>query len=99
MKRARLVTGRGKACRAARSQASALPTKARTTCGAVLVCIRYYQLLYMYEYQTQAGAAAQDAETERYFLGGRDMSFWLVGASLFASNIGSEHFPVPEFIV
>ena len=36
--------------------------------------------------------SAQKSETESYFLGGRDMGFWLVGASLFASNIGSEHF-------
>jgi len=27
-----------------------------------------------------------------YFLAGRDMLWWPVGASLFASNIGSEHF-------
>ena len=27
-----------------------------------------------------------------YFLAGRDMPFWAVGGSLFASNIGSEHF-------
>lgn len=26
-----------------------------------------------------------------YFLGGRDASWWVIGASLFASNIGSEH--------
>ncbi len=26
-----------------------------------------------------------------YFLAGRDLSWWLVGASIFASNIGSEH--------
>jgi len=26
-----------------------------------------------------------------YFLAGRNLSWWLVGASIFASNIGSEH--------
>jgi len=29
--------------------------------------------------------------TNSYFLGGRDLSWWVIGASLFASNIGSEH--------
>jgi len=27
-----------------------------------------------------------------FFLGGRDMAWWAVGGSLFASNIGTEHF-------
>lgn len=27
-----------------------------------------------------------------FFLSGRDMPWWIVGASIFASNIGSEHF-------
>ena len=26
-----------------------------------------------------------------YFLAGRNLSWWIVGASIFASNIGSEH--------
>lgn len=30
--------------------------------------------------------------THQYFLAGRDMMWWTVGASLFCSNIGSEHF-------
>ena len=30
--------------------------------------------------------------TKGYFLAGRDMPFWAVGCSLFASNVGSEHF-------
>ncbi|MBO6517447.1 MAG: sodium:solute symporter [Bacteroidia bacterium] len=30
-------------------------------------------------------------ETSSYFLGGRNLSWWVIGASLFASNIGSEH--------
>lgn len=32
------------------------------------------------------------SDAEGYFLSGRDMAWWAVGASLFASNIGSEHF-------
>ena len=29
--------------------------------------------------------------TEDYFLAGRNLSWWVIGASIFASNIGSEH--------
>ncbi|MCI0708172.1 MAG: sodium:solute symporter [Ignavibacteriae bacterium] len=29
--------------------------------------------------------------TDDYFLAGRNLSFWVIGASIFASNIGSEH--------
>src|SRR3990172_4068831 len=29
--------------------------------------------------------------TDDYFLAGRNLSWWVVGASIFASNIGSEH--------
>src|ERR671924_1233640 len=29
--------------------------------------------------------------TDDYFLAGRNLGWWLVGASIFASNIGSEH--------
>jgi SSS family solute:Na+ symporter len=31
------------------------------------------------------------ATTEDYFLAGRNLSWWIIGASIFASNIGSEH--------
>ncbi|MBL7666191.1 MAG: sodium:solute symporter [Bacteriovoracaceae bacterium] len=34
---------------------------------------------------------SQDKTSEEYFLGGRDLTWFFVGASLFASNIGSEH--------
>ena len=33
----------------------------------------------------------KNAKSEDYFLGGRDLHWFLIGASLFASNIGSEH--------
>ncbi|EKX42370.1 hypothetical protein GUITHDRAFT_73946 [Guillardia theta CCMP2712] len=36
--------------------------------------------------------SSDDGHAERYFLAGREAAFWAVGASLFASNIGSEHF-------
>ena len=32
-----------------------------------------------------------EVQSDDYFLGGRDLSWFLIGASLFASNIGSEH--------
>lgn len=32
------------------------------------------------------------ATTEDYFLASRSVSWWAIGASLFCSNIGSEHF-------
>jgi len=33
----------------------------------------------------------QDATTQNLFLGGRSMNWFLIGMSLFVSNIGSEH--------
>src|SRR5258708_20726080 len=33
----------------------------------------------------------QKDEAADYFLGGRNLSWWIIGASIFASNIGSEH--------
>lgn len=38
------------------------------------------------------GENRTSTESEEYFLAGRSAAFWAVGASLFASNIGSEHF-------
>ena len=34
----------------------------------------------------------KERTTSNYFLAGRDVAWWAVGASLFSSNIGSEHF-------
>jgi len=31
------------------------------------------------------------ADSEHYFLGGRSVPFWAIGASLFASNVGTDH--------
>ncbi len=38
-------------------------------------------------YHTRRGRSSAD-----YFLAGRDVAWWAIGASLFSSNIGSEHF-------
>ncbi|MFT5724683.1 MAG: SSS family solute:Na+ symporter [Bacteroidia bacterium] len=35
--------------------------------------------------------ANKSRSPESYFLGGRNLGWWVIGASLFASNIGSEH--------
>ena len=38
------------------------------------------------------GAITKEKETAAdYFLAGRNLSWWIIGASIFASNIGSEH--------
>ncbi|CAD7950549.1 unnamed protein product, partial [Amoebophrya sp. A25] len=41
---------------------------------------------------TSTGQGHDKDKAEDYFLSGRDMPWYLVGASLFASNIGAEHF-------
>ena len=40
----------------------------------------------------QARQQARGASTAKFFLAERAVPWWAVGASLFASNIGSEHF-------
>ncbi len=36
--------------------------------------------------------ARKEKTSQGYFLAGRDVAWWAIGASLFSSNIGSEHF-------
>lgn len=36
--------------------------------------------------------ARKERNSAEYFLAGRDVAWWAIGASLFSSNIGSEHF-------
>lgn len=38
-----------------------------------------------------SGRDGRNSSSSGYFLGGRDAAWWVIGASLFASNIGSEH--------
>jgi SSS family solute:Na+ symporter len=45
----------------------------------ILLCVAWYVV-------TKAKDSAAD-----YFLAGRNLSWWIIGASIFASNIGSEH--------
>ena len=37
------------------------------------------------------GAATERIRPTDYFLAGRNLGWWVIGASIFASNIGSEH--------
>ncbi|MEL6821235.1 MAG: sodium transporter, partial [Calditrichota bacterium] len=37
-------------------------------------------------------SANQRESSEQYFLAGRQMGWWVIGASLFATNISTEHF-------
>jgi solute:Na+ symporter, SSS family len=37
-------------------------------------------------------ASRKEDNTEDYFLAGRNLSWWLIGMSLIASNISTEHF-------
>lgn len=54
----------------------------------IIVCalIAIFVVLFI-AWKKKAGDTAKD-----FFLSGRNMEWWVVGASLFASNIGSEHF-------
>uniref|UniRef100_A0A7S2WT53 Uncharacterized protein n=1 Tax=Mucochytrium quahogii TaxID=96639 RepID=A0A7S2WT53_9STRA len=61
----------------------------------VLTLVLYFIFLFVISilvsrHQTQQQAAK--ASTETYFLAERSVPWWAVAASLFASNIGSEHF-------
>jgi SSS family solute:Na+ symporter len=42
-------------------------------------------------YAAWRAVRTEDKTSEDYFLVGRNASFWLIGTSIFASNIGSEH--------
>jgi SSS family solute:Na+ symporter len=45
----------------------------------ILLCVAWYVV-----------SKAKDSAAD-YFLAGRNLSWWIIGASIFASNIGSEH--------
>lgn len=44
------------------------------------------------KHQSRINAEKESSATDNYFLAERSVGWWAVGASLFASNIGSEHF-------
>ena len=61
----------------------------------ISIIIGYFLLILYIAYRViRKDKKAQDSSfenSEDYFLGGRDLSWFVIGASLFASNIGSEH--------
>ena len=62
------------------------------TLGAIdfTIIAAYFLLIFgIAWYVTKKEKAGADASS--YFLGGRDLGWFAIGASLFASNIGSEH--------
>jgi SSS family solute:Na+ symporter len=52
------------------------------------VLIAYFLIIFGIGYYY----ARQERTSTEYFLAGRDVAWWAIGASLFSSNIGSEHF-------
>lgn len=59
------------------------------------IVIGYFLLILYIAYRAvrkdKATSESSFENSEDYFLGGRDLSWFVIGASLFASNIGSEH--------
>lgn len=58
----------------------------------LLVIASYFVLVFAIAFlMVRKGKKATGGESENYFLGGRNLGWFAIGASLFASNIGSEH--------
>lgn len=55
-----------------------------------LIVVLYFAAVFALAYWVTKAEATR-ASAEGYFLGGRDTGWFVIGASLFASNIGSEH--------
>lgn len=53
-----------------------------------IIVVFYFLLIAIISYWT---IRKQQGSTEDYFLAGRNLGWFVVGASIFASNIGSEH--------
>lgn len=51
----------------------------------------YFVLVFAIAFLMIRKSNKKASETESYFLGGRNLGWFAIGASLFASNIGSEH--------
>lgn len=58
-----------------------------------LVIAGYFLLVFVIAFYmiTKENRAKKASASSSYFLGGRDLGWFVIGASLFASNIGSEH--------
>lgn len=58
----------------------------------LIVIGSYFVLVFAIAFlMVRKGKKDKGAESENYFLGGRNLGWFAIGASLFASNIGSEH--------
>lgn len=70
------------------------PTFLLQTATARLVTIDYVVLALYFLIIFAIGwyFSRKERNTTDYFLAGRDVAWWAIGASLFSSNIGSEHF-------
>lgn len=58
------------------------------------IILAYFLIIFgvaIWIYLQERNKKQQDVQSENYFLGGRNLGWWVIGASLFASNIGSEH--------
>eukprot|EP00743_Colponemidia_sp_Colp-15_P011934 GILK01013442.1.p1 GENE.GILK01013442.1~~GILK01013442.1.p1 ORF type:complete len:720 (-),score=57.79 GILK01013442.1:8-2125(-) len=62
----------------------------------VVVIVLYFVLVAIFSLRRDSSESQKSAQGEskeaQYFLASRSMSWWAIGCSLFASNIGSEHF-------
>ena len=58
--------------------------------GDIIVIVIYFALVFGIAWWASLRERSQNESTD-YFLAGRDVGWFVVGASLFASNIGSEH--------
>jgi len=58
---------------------------------SIIVC--YFAIIFLIAYRITIREKARSVgkESTGYFLAGRNMGWFLIGASIFASNIGTEH--------
>ena len=54
------------------------------------VVVLYFVVVFAVAFGVTRGRGSRES-AEGYFLGGRNAGWFVIGASLFASNIGSEH--------
>lgn len=62
--------------------------------GDLLIIAGYFGIIFavaIYLFWKERSAKSSGQESTDYFLGGRSLTWVMIGASLFASNIGSEH--------
>ncbi len=55
-----------------------------------IVVVLYFVAVFVIAFRS-GSKKSENGEAADYFLGGRNLGWFVIGASLFASNIGSEH--------